>query len=142
MATRRANTPRRTPKRAARRPAAMRALARMDELPPTLAHFTRRVTRDLAGLEKRLVRAESRTRREIARVLCDASRCLGRFEAEGERRWKRLTNEARREALSVLHRLEKMIERPARKSAPRRRKTARRKARPAAAGAAAPAASA
>jgi hypothetical protein len=48
-------------------------------------------------------------------MLRDASHRLGRFEAEGERRWKDLTGEARREALQLLRRLEKTLE-------PRRRK--------------------
>ena len=39
-------------------------------------------------------------------MLRDASHRLGRFEAEGERRWKNLTGEARREALQLLRRLE------------------------------------
>jgi len=52
-------------------------------------------------------------------MLRDASHRLGRFEAEGERRWKNLTGEARREALQLLRRLERKFE-------PRRRNAGRR----------------
>jgi len=88
---------------AVRRPTrrkAQEALARLQsELPPTLADFSRRVRRELTVLERRVEKAAAPARREIARVLREASHALGRYEAEGERQWKRLAGEARREAL-------------------------------------------
>jgi len=91
-----------------------RGLARVeklsDDLPATLDEFSRRVTRQLTRLEHEVERAETRARREIARVLRQASHRLGRFEAEGERRWDQLTAQARKEALTMLNKLEKRIE--------------------------------
>ena len=97
------------------------------ELPETLADFSKHVGQKLTGLEKRVEKAAAPARREIAKTLREVSHALGRYEAEGERRWKALTGNARREALSILHRLEKMIESPRRKKAPARKRTARRK---------------
>jgi molybdenum-dependent DNA-binding transcriptional regulator ModE len=81
-----------------------------DELPASLDEFSRRVHRQLTRLEGEVDRAEARARREIARVLRQASHRLGRYEAEGEKRWKKLTAQARREALTMLRKLEKLIE--------------------------------
>ena len=86
-------------------------LARMErELPATLREFSDRVRKRLGQLERAVVRAEALYQREAVRALRTASHQLGRFEAEGERRWKRLTAEARREALLVLRRMEKALE--------------------------------
>lgn len=86
-------------------------LARMErELPDTLREFSVRVRKRLGQLERTVVRAEARYQREGVRALRNASHQLGRFEAEGEQRWKRLTAEARREALLVLRRMEKVLE--------------------------------
>lgn len=91
-----------------------------DELPATLAEFSKRVQRGLGSLERRIDRVELRTRRQAARLLREASHQLGRYEAEGERRWKRLTGQARRDALRLLHRLEKALEPARRTQVPRR----------------------
>jgi lipopolysaccharide biosynthesis regulator YciM len=80
------------------------------ELPATLDEFSKRVRVRLTRLERAVERAGARYRREIVRALRQASHQLGRFEAEGERRWKRLTTQARRDALLVLRRLEKALE--------------------------------
>jgi hypothetical protein len=88
------------------------------ELPPSLAQFSRRVRTRLTQLERRIERAEARTRRRWTRLLRDASHRLGRFQAEGERRWRRLTARARREALQVLRRLERELEPPRRRRRP------------------------
>lgn len=86
-------------------------LGRMErELPDTLREFSIRVRKRLGQLERAVVRAEARYQREGVRALRNASHQLGRFEAEGEQRWKRLTAEARREALLVLRRMEKALE--------------------------------
>jgi hypothetical protein len=110
---------------------ARQTLAKLEsELPRTLAEFSKRVRKELTGLEVRVEKAAAPTRREIARVLRQASHALGRYEAEGEKQWKRLTGQARREALSVLRRLEKAVAPPRRRVA--RKKTALRKRRVAA----------
>ena len=97
------------------------ALARLEqELPTNLKEFSRRVRKGLAGLEGEIQRAQANPRREAARLLREASHALGRFEAEGERRWRKLTAPARREALRLLHRIEGAL------AAPKRRKTARK----------------
>src|SRR3990172_5024392 len=109
-----------------------RSIARMEgELPRTLAQFSRRMQARLGDLEKRLEKAGAVYRRRGTRLLREASHRLGRFEAEGELRWKRLTARARREALHVLRRLERELgpTGKARKKVakPRRRKRAARK---------------
>jgi hypothetical protein len=113
-----------------------RSVARMeDRLPPTLGQFSRQVGARLGELEVRIEKASAPYRRRWARLLRDASHRLGRLEAEGEQRWKRLTTRARRDALQLLRRLERELE-PAgprrARSAPRRRQRARGTARAAA----------
>jgi len=81
-----------------------------DELPATLDEFSSRVHAHLTRLEGEVERAEARARREIARVLRQASHRLGRYEAEGEKQWKKLTGQARREALALVRELEKKLE--------------------------------
>lgn len=105
------------------------ALARLEpDLPPTLRDFSKRVRRGLTELEREIERVQQRYRRQRARLLREVSHQLGRFEAEGERRWKKLNTQARRDALRLLKRLEKAIEPPQRKKRPRK-KTATRKVR-------------
>jgi hypothetical protein len=84
------------------RKTSIRKVARriQEELPATLDEFAKRVRVRLTRLEHAVERAEVRYRREIVRALRQASHQLGRFEAEGERRWKRLTTQARRDAPS------------------------------------------
>jgi hypothetical protein len=82
------------------------------EFPPTLGEFSRRVRRQLNALERNIEKTEWRYRRQTTRALRDASHQLGRFEAMGERAWKKLTAQARREVLGVLRRVEKAVEGP------------------------------
>ncbi len=97
-----------------------RALARAEhELPASLREFSARVRKRLGQLERSVLRAEERYQKQALRVLRNASHQLGRFEAEGERRWKKLTATARRDALGVLRRMEKALESAA--ESPRRR---------------------
>lgn len=86
-----------------------------DELPTELRDFSRRVRRDLTHLERRIEHARKDARRGLTRILRDVSHELGRLEAQGERRWRRLTNQARRDAVRALRKLEKAIEPPKRK---------------------------
>jgi hypothetical protein len=106
--TRKKATRRKTATR--KKAAAKGALTRVQvELPATLQEFADLVRSRLGKLERAVEKAEVRYRREAARVLRQASHQLGRFEAEGERRWKKLTTQARREALAVLRRMEKAL---------------------------------
>jgi hypothetical protein len=106
----------------AARTQAKRTMDRIEsELPPTLAQFSRDVRSRLGRLEKEIVAAEARTRRNLTRLLRDASHQLGRIEAQGQRRWRKLTTQARRDAVRTLRRLEKAV-------APPKRKAGRKKA--------------
>lgn len=87
-----------------------KALGRLEqELPPTLRDFSKRVTHMLGKLEKDLTRAGEGYRRQAARLLRDASRQLGRFEAKGEQGWRKLAGQARTQALHLVQQLEKAI---------------------------------
>jgi hypothetical protein len=104
------------------------AIARLEkELPPTLAQFSRRVRTELQRLEKQLEKALKPARREAVVVLRDVSQTLGRLEGEGERRWRKLSGQARRDAVSALKRVEKAVEPPRRKSAAGRKKASSRR---------------
>jgi hypothetical protein len=117
-------------KKAARKKTTRRtgaALGRFrQELPSNLNDFSRRVRRGLTGLEKQFGSA----RRETARLLREASHALGRFEAAGEKGWRRLAAPARREALRLLHRLERVLEAPKPRKPTRKRARRRAAARP------------
>jgi len=96
-------------RKTARGPARSR-LARVEqELPSDLREFARRVRAGLSTIERDLDQVQARTRRQGARLLREASHALGRFEAEGERRGRKLTRPARREALRLLRRLESAL---------------------------------
>ena len=119
--TRKTTTKKTTPKKTGRS-----ARARLEsELSPNLRDFSRRVRRGLARLEKKLDTARRDGRRRWTRLLRDASHQLGRIEAEGERRWRKQSRLARRDAVRMLQRLERAIEPPRARKAPRK-KTVRR----------------
>jgi hypothetical protein len=116
-----------TPK-AKRRVSALRRTAKSavqrieKELPPELRPYARRMRQALSRLEKQLASAQQGARRSWAHLLREASHQLGRVEALGEREWRKRSTRARREAVSLLRRLEKAIEprgvaRPRRKPA-------------------------
>ncbi len=86
------------------------------------------MTTRLNRLEKQLDKAEGRYRREWTRTLKNVSRQLGQFEAAGEKRWKKLTDAPRRDAVRLLRKLEKAIEPSKAKKAPRKKAPARKKA--------------
>ena len=92
---------------------AQQALARIEgDLPPNLADFSRRVRRGLTRLERQIETARADTLRRSTRVLREVSRQLGRLEAPGQKRWKKLSTQARKDAVRLLRRLEKAIEPP------------------------------
>jgi hypothetical protein len=99
------------------------ALARIEQdLPPNLKEFSSRVRRGLTRLERQIDKSQRDARRRWTRLLRDVSHQLGRLETEGEKRWRQQSNQARREAVKLLRRLEKAIEPPKPK-----RKVARKK---------------
>jgi hypothetical protein len=94
----------------------------------TVRTRARRKTR--ASLKRSIARIEEELPATLrsTRLLREASHQLGRFEAEGELRWKRLTARARRDALKLLRRLEREIG-PSRRKAGRKVATLRRRKR-------------
>ncbi len=102
------------------------------ELPATLGEFSKGVRRQLNALERNIEKSDWRYRRQTTRALRDASHLLGRLEADGDRAWKRLTAQARREVLGVLRSVERAVEGPnppSRKEAGRSRAKAAGRAR-------------
>jgi len=109
MAARKKSTARKSAKgRAAK--AASRFDRITQDLPPTLRDFQKRVQTQLTRLEKEVTRAQLDARRQAARLLRQASHQLGRLEAQGEGAWQRLTENARKELLRLLRRLESAVE--------------------------------
>jgi hypothetical protein len=96
------------------------------ELPPTLRQYARRVRLHLTQVETDIARARAQARRRRTRLLREASHELGRLEAWGEARWRKLTAPYRKRAVDLLRRLERAIEPATRKKAVRK-KTARKK---------------
>jgi hypothetical protein len=89
----------------------MSALARLQQgLPPTLRDFSRRMSRGLSDLEKRIEREGRVARRQGTRMLRKASHRLGQLEAQGEREWRKQSLRARRAAVRLLHQLESSLE--------------------------------
>jgi hypothetical protein len=100
-------------------------LARLQqELPPTLRDFSRRMSRGLSDLEKRIEQEGRVARRQGARMLRQASHRLGQLEAQGEREWRKQSLRARHAAVRLLRQLERSIE--PQRSAQGRKTTARR----------------
>jgi hypothetical protein len=77
------------------------------ELQITLAQFAKQVRTRLSRLEREIQSAEAT--KQLTRMLRDASHQLGKWEAAGEKRWKKLTANARRDALRLVKRIEKAL---------------------------------
>ncbi len=105
-AARKAST--RTRSKAPRRPARKSAAASA-ELPGRLRDFSKELRSQLLRVERELVSAQASYRRRAARLLREGSVELGRLEAKGEREWQRLSERARRDVLSILRRIEKLV---------------------------------
>ena len=82
------------------------------DVPRTLREFSRRLRTALSRLEDEITRARTAARGQATRLLRDASQALGRYEAYGDRQWRRLTVPARREVLRLLRRLEAALAAP------------------------------
>jgi hypothetical protein len=108
--------------------AARSAIARIEaELPASLRDYVKQVEGQLNRLEKRIEKAGASARKQATRLLRDASKQVGSLEARGEAAWGRLTAPYRKEAVSLLDRLEAAIE-PAAPAKPRRKRARKKKA--------------
>jgi len=98
-----------TKKKATKKKAAKRT--RIDlvgsALPKSLKAFGRQCRRDLSAIEKQIEIAGKDTRRSLARIVRDASHQLGTLEARGEREWRTLSRNAKRDVERVLRRVQK-----------------------------------
>jgi hypothetical protein len=77
------------------------------ELPKSLKAFGRQCRRDLSAIEKQIEGAGKDTRRSLARIVRDASHQLGTLEARGEKEWRRLSRNAKRDIERVIRRVQK-----------------------------------
>ncbi len=112
-AARKPKRTRRTPAKKAPASAVSRIKA---DLPPSLAEFARKVQAGLSRVQREI--EGSQASREFLRLLREASHRLGRLEAEGEKRWKKLAGQARKDAVKLLKRVEKALA-PPKPKAPR-----------------------
>jgi len=108
------------------RAGASKAIARLEQqLPKRLAEYVGQAQRRIDRLERDVLKAAGRTRKEAVRLIRDASHQLGKLEARGERSWRKLTDPYRKDAIKLLQRLEKAI--AGKKPKPRARKKVARK---------------
>ena len=98
-----------TKKRAGKKKSAKRSAIELigDELPKSLKAFGRQLRRDLAAIENQIEVAGKYTRRSLSRVVRDASHQLGSLEARGEREWRSLSRNAKRDVDRVMKRVRK-----------------------------------
>jgi hypothetical protein len=103
------------PKKATRKKAAKKKKAARrstidfvgSELPKSLKAFGRQCRRDLSAIEKQIEIAGKDTRRSLTRVVRDVSHQLGTLEARGEREWRKLSRNAKRDIERVVRRVRK-----------------------------------
>jgi hypothetical protein len=98
-----------TRKKAAKKKTAKRSTVNLvgSELPKSLKAFGRQCRRDLSAIEKQIESAGKDTRRSLARIVRDASHQLGTLEARGEKEWRRLSRNAKRDIERVIRRVQK-----------------------------------
>lgn len=109
MAAVKKSTVKKTTNRMARKVSGRRGPLTGLELPPTLQAYQKQVQKRLALLEQEIARAQTEARKQAARLLRNASRELGRLEANGEQGWRKLAGDAQKQALRLLAQLEKAI---------------------------------
>ena len=103
------------PKKATRKKAAKKKKAARrstidlvgSELPKSLKAFGRQCRRDLSAIEKQIQIAGKDTRRSLTRIVRDVSHQLGTLEARGEREWRKLSRNAKRDIERVIRRVRK-----------------------------------
>jgi hypothetical protein len=76
-------------------------------LPKSLKAFGRQCRRDLTAIEKQIEIAGKDTRRSLARIVRDASHQLGTLEARGEREWRKLSRNTKKDIERVVRRVQK-----------------------------------
>lgn len=98
-----------TKKKATKKKAAKRTRVDLvgSALPKSLKAFGRQCRRDLSAIEKQIEIAGKDTRRSLARIVRDASHQLGTLEARGEREWRTLSRNAKRDVERLLRRVQK-----------------------------------
>jgi hypothetical protein len=96
-------------KKATKKKAAKRSTIGLvgSELPKSLKAFGRQCRRDLSAIEKQIEIAGKDTRRSLTRIVRDASHQLGTLEARGEREWRKLSRNAKRDIERVIGRVKK-----------------------------------
>lgn len=96
-------------KKATKKKAAKRSTIDLvgSELPKSLKAFGRQCRRDLLAIEKQIEIAGKDTRRSLTRIVRDASHQLGTLEARGEREWRKLSRNAKRDIERVVRRVQK-----------------------------------
>ena len=78
------------------------------ELPKSLKAFGRQLRRDLNAIERQIETCGKDTRRSLARIVRDASHQLGVLEARGQREWRSLSRNARRDVDRIRKRVQKV----------------------------------
>ena len=78
------------------------------ELPKSLKAFGRQLRRDLNAVERQIETCGKDTRRSLARIVRDASHQLGVLEARGQREWRSLSRNARRDVERIRKRVQKV----------------------------------
>jgi len=76
-------------------------------LPKSLKAFGRQCRRDLNAIEKQIEIAGKDTRRSLTRIVRDVSHQLGSLEARGEREWRKLSRNAKRDIERAVRRVQK-----------------------------------
>jgi hypothetical protein len=109
-ATKKAAKKRATKKKATRKSAKR---AKIDlvgsELPKSLKAFARQLRRDLTAIEKLIENAGKDARKSLARVVRDASHQLGKLEARGEKEWRALSRNAKRDVDKIAKKVRKVV---------------------------------
>jgi len=107
--TTRKKAPRKTARKKARRITASKLLG--TELPKSLKTLSQQLRRDLNAIEKQIESAGKDTRRNLIRVMRDASHHLGTLEARGQQEWRKMSSRARNEVARTLERVKRAARR-------------------------------
>jgi hypothetical protein len=107
--TTRTKAPRKTARKKARRITTSKLLG--TELPKSLKALSQQLRRDLNAIEKQIESAGKDTRRNLIRVMRDASHHLGTLEARGQQEWRKMSSRARNEVARTLERVKRAARR-------------------------------
>ncbi len=81
------------------------------DLPKSLKSLSRQLRRDLNAIEKQIETARKDTRRNLTRVMRDASHLLGSLEERGQQQWRKMSARARGDVERTLERVKRAIQR-------------------------------